>query len=33
MLGDPRQHARTDFVAIVKCKDVVRPTGALQNAM
>jgi hypothetical protein len=33
MFGDPRQHARTDFIAVMKCEYVVRPTGSLQDAM
>ena len=31
MLGDAREHARTDLFAIVKCEHEVRPAGPSQN--
>jgi hypothetical protein len=33
VFGDPRQHARTDFIAIVKSEDVVGESIARENAM
>jgi len=33
MLGNPRQHLRSDLFAIMKCKNVIRPTGPSKNAV
>jgi hypothetical protein len=33
MLGNPRQHLRSDLFTIMKCKNVIRPTGPSKNAV
>ena len=33
MLGDPCQHARPYFVAVMECKDVIWKTWSLKDAM
>jgi len=33
MFGDASQHAWADFIAIMECKDVIRRTSPLQDAM
>lgn len=33
VLGNPCQHARTDFVVIVKGEDEVRESATLKNSM
>lgn len=32
-LADARQHARADLLAFVKCKDDVKPSLSLEDAM
>ena len=33
MFGNPRHHARADFVIVVECEDIIRPTDSFQNLM
>lgn len=31
MLGNPREHVRTNLLVLVECKDVIGPTDPLQD--
>lgn len=33
VLRNPGEHIRPDFIVVVKCKDIVRPTGSFKNAV
>ncbi len=33
MFGDPGEHLRAYLFSVMKCKDVVRPTGTGQDTM
>jgi len=33
MLGNTRQHLRSDLITIMKCENVVRPARASKNAV
>jgi hypothetical protein len=33
VLGDPREHAWTDLIAIMESENIVGPSGPLQDSM